>query len=211
MLPLVPGEDRRLDPDSDARAPRLAVLASGGGSNLQALIDAHARGDLSCPVALVISNKASAGALERARRHDLAAAHVSRRTHDDPHAAILGLLADHEIGVVVLAGWLKLVPPSLLEAFPDRVVNIHPGPLPRFGGKGMYGIHVHRAVLGAGVSHSGPTVHLVDARYDEGPTLAHVEVPVEPGDTPETLQQRVLRAEHDLFWRVIEARFGAGV
>lgn len=207
ILPAVP------DPDAHARdraAPRLGVLASGGGSNLQALIDAHARGDLSCPVALVISNKASAGALERARRHGIPAVHISGRTHGDPHAAILEQLRAHDVDVVVLAGWLKLVPPTLLAAFPDRVVNIHPGPLPEFGGKGMYGMHVHRAVLAAGVERSGPTVHLVDARYDEGPTLAHVEVPVEPSDTPETLQQRVLRAEHALFWRVLEDRFGRG-
>ena len=95
----------------------------------------------------------------------------------------------------------------VLSAFPDRVVNIHPGPLPRFGGPGMYGPHVHRAVLDAGVPASGPTVHLVSARYDEGPVLAHRPVPVLPDDTPKTLAERVLTAEHDLYWRAIRDRF----
>ena len=185
------------------------MLASGGGTNLQALIDAHERGDLPAPIVLVISNRASAGALERARRHAIATAHVGRKRYPDPSARILELLAEHRVDVVVLAGWLKLIDPRLLAAYPARVINIHPGPLPRFGGKGMYGTRVHEAVLEAGVSHSGPTVHLVDERYDEGPQLAHTPVPVEPGDTAQTLQERVLRAEHALFWRVIRDQFCA--
>jgi phosphoribosylglycinamide formyltransferase-1 len=188
-------------------APRLAVLASGGGSNLQALIDAHERGDLPAPIVLVISNRADAGALERAARHGIPAVHVDWRREVDPQARILELLREHQVDVVVLAGWLRLVDPRVLAAYPGRVVNIHPGPLPRFGGRGMYGLHVHEAVLAAGCDRSGPTVHLVDEHYDEGPILAHVEVPVEAGDTPETLQQRVLRAEHALFWTVIRDHF----
>lgn len=186
--------------------PRLAVLASGGGSNLQALIDAHERGDLPAPVVLVISDRAHAGALERARRHGIPAEHVGRK-QPDAEGRIVELLREHRVDVVVLAGWLALVGPQLLAAFPDRVINIHPGPLPRFGGKGMYGRHVHEAVLAAGVSDSGPTVHLVNERYDEGPILAHVPVPIEAGDTPELLAQRVLREEHALLWRVIRDRF----
>jgi phosphoribosylglycinamide formyltransferase 1 len=199
----------RITSTVDSRAqPRLAVFASGGGSNLQALIDAHARGELPAPIALVLSNRASAGALERAREHGIAAAHVGRE-HDDPEGRMLALLREHEIDVVVLAGWLALIGPRLLAAYPDRIVNIHPGPLPRFGGKGMYGQHVHAAVLAAGVERSGPTVHLVDEHYDQGPILAHVEVPVEAGDTPQTLAARVLREEHNLLWRVIRDRFCA--
>jgi phosphoribosylglycinamide formyltransferase-1 len=189
--------------------PRLAVLASGGGSNLQALIDAHARGDLPAPIVLVISDRANAGALDRARRHGIPAEYVGRKHVANPEARMLELLREHAVDVVVLAGWLSLVGPRLLEAFRDRVINIHPGPLPRFGGKGMYGRHVHAAVLAAGVTHSGPTVHLVNERYDEGPILAHVEVPVEAGDTPESLAERVLREEHALFWRVIRDQFCA--
>jgi phosphoribosylglycinamide formyltransferase-1 len=183
------------------------VLASGGGSNLQALIDAHERGDLPAPIVLVISNHADAGALERAARHGVAAVHVPWRDHADPNARILELLREHQVDVVVLAGWLRLVDPRVLAAYPNRVINIHPAPLPRFGGRGMYGLHVHEAVLAAGVARSGPTVHLVDEHYDQGPILAHVEVPVEPGDDPETLQQRVLRAEHALYWKVLRDHF----
>lgn len=193
--------------DDEPTAPRLAVLASGGGSNLQALIDAHARGDLPAPVVLVISNRADAGALERAARHGIAAAHVDFRREADPNAKILESLREHEVDVVVLAGWLRLIDPRVLAAYPERVVNIHPAPLPRFGGRGMYGLHVHEAVLAAGVARSGPTVHLVDEHYDRGPILAHVDVPVEPGDTPESLQARVLRAEHALYWKVLRDRF----
>jgi phosphoribosylglycinamide formyltransferase 1 len=197
----------RITPTVDPRAqPRLAVFASGGGSNLQALIDAHARGDLPAPVALVIANRASAGALERARRHAIPAVHVGR-DHADPEGRMLELLREHRVDVVVLAGWLALIGPRLLAAYPERIVNIHPGPLPRFGGQGMYGQHVHAAVLAAGVACSGPTVHLVDEHYDQGPILAHVEVPVVAGDTPQTLAARVLREEHDLLWRVIRDRF----
>lgn len=191
----------------EARAqPRLAVLASGGGSNLQALIDAHARGDLPAPIVLVISNRRGSGALERARRHGIPAEHVGRE-QADPEGRMLALLREHGVDVVVLAGWLSLVGPRLLAEFPERVVNIHPGPLPRFGGKGMFGRHVHEAVLAAEVESSGPTVHLVNERYDEGPVLAHVEVPIEAGDTPELLAARVLREEHDLLWRVLRDRF----
>ncbi len=188
---------------------RLAVLASGGGSNLQALIDAHARADLPCPIALVISNHADAGALTRARANGIPAHHVSRKTDADPSVRMLELLHEHRVDVVVLAGWLALIEAPVIAAYPGRIINIHPAPLPRFGGKGMYGLHVHRAVLESGVASTGPTVHLVDERYDEGPALAHVAVGVEPGDTPQTLQHRVLRAEHDLLWRVIRDHFGA--
>jgi len=188
-------------------APQFGVLASGGGSNLQALIDAHARGDLPAPIVLVISNRADAGALERAARHGIAAVHVDFRREADPNGRILELLKEHAVDVVVLAGWLRLVDPRVLAAYPNRVVNIHPAPLPRFGGRGMYGLHVHEAVLQAGVACSGPTVHLVDEHYDRGPILAHVEVPVEPGDSPETLQERVLRAEHALYWKVLRDHF----
>lgn len=194
-----------------ARIPepaRLAVLASGGGSNLQALIDAHACGDLPCPIVVVISNHADAGALARARTHGIPAHHVSRKTDADPSARMLELLCEHRVDVVVLAGWLSLIEPSLIAAYPERIVNIHPAPLPRFGGKGMYGLHVHRAVLASGVAQTGPTVHLVDEHYDQGPVLAHADVEVEPGDTPEALQDRVQRAEHRLFWRVLRDHFG---
>lgn len=187
--------------DSQALAV-LGVLASGGGSNLQAIIDAIERGDLPARIGVVISNRSSAGALDRARRHGIAARHVSSKSHPDEPEALRETLAEAGVDLVVLAGYLKLVPKAVLEAFP-RILNIHPAPLPRFGGRGMYGQRVHQAVLDAGVSHSGPTIHWVNAAYDEGAPLEHRPVPVEPADTWESLAARVLAAEHEAYWRVI--------
>ncbi|MCX4242332.1 phosphoribosylglycinamide formyltransferase [Paraliomyxa miuraensis] len=187
--------------------PRLGVLVSGRGSNLRALVDAYSRGVLPAPVAVVVSNRADAGALEYARDKGIPTAVVSRKTHEDPGAALLACLYEHEVDVVVLAGYLAKLDPRVVLAYTDRAINIHPAPLPRFGGKGMYGEHVHRAVLQAGVPLSGPTVHRVSNEYDEGEILAHQPVPVLPGDDPHTLAARVLKAEHDLLWRVIRNRF----
>lgn len=189
---------------------RLGVLASGRGSNLAALLAAHARGDLTPSVVLVASNNSGAGALHMAREHRIAALHISSRTHPDPGGALLAAFSDHGVDVVVLAGYLRRVDPRVVAAYEGRTVNIHPAPLPRFGGPGMYGPAVHAAVLAAGVDSSGPTVHRVSDGYDEGEILAHRPVPVQPGDTPESLAARVLVAEHDLYWRVIEDLFGAG-
>jgi phosphoribosylglycinamide formyltransferase-1 len=187
--------------------PRLGVLASGRGSNLQALLDAYSRGDLPAPVVVVVSNNSGAGALELARARGVATAHVSSKTHDDPGAALLACLYLHEVDLVVLAGYGKRLDPRVVLAYTGRCINIHPAPLPRFGGPGMYGEHVHRAVLEAGVPLSGPTVHRVTDEYDAGEVLAHQPVPVLPGDDPASLAARVLRAEHELLWRVIRDFF----
>lgn len=175
---------------------RIAVLASGGGSNLQALLDDL--GDDAAPgrVALVVSNRAAAGALERARRGGLDVL-VLREDGQDADTLLAGL-ADHDIGLIVLAGWLRHLPGDVVAAFRGRVLNIHPALLPQFGGPGMYGRRVHRAVLDSGARLSGPTVHLVDEQYDHGTIVAQWPVPVHTGDTPETLAARVLEAEHRL-------------
>jgi phosphoribosylglycinamide formyltransferase-1 len=199
---LAPG--RELAPGT---ALRLAVLASGRGSNLVAIQDAIDRGDLRARVVLVVSNNSAAGALAFAASRGIATAHVSTRTHADPGAALLELLATHATDVVVLAGYMKLLDPRVVAAYRGRAVNIHPGPLPRFGGPGMFGEHVHAAVLASGVTASGPTVHLVSEHYDEGDIVAHTPVPVVPGDTPASLAARVLVAEHALYWRAIADRF----
>ena len=185
---------------------RVAVLASGGGTNLQALLDA-CTGEAPARVVLVASNKRDAGALARAR-----AAGVPAGVIDDPRdgAALTALLRGARTDLVVLAGYLKLVPPETVSAFEGRIINIHPALLPAFGGTGMYGRRVHEAVLASGASRSGASVHLVTAEYDRGPVVAQREVPVLPGDTAETLADRVLTIEHELLPAVVLAAAKAG-
>ena len=190
---------------------RVALLASGGGSNLQALIDyLAALGDgRAVDIVLVASNRREAGAHVRARAAGIPVATIAS-PRDDSGEALLPLLQHHAIDIVVLAGYLQLIPPDVTQAFARRMVNVHPGPLPQFGGAGMYGRHVHRAVLAAGAMHSGPTVHFVDDQYDHGASIAHWPVPVLPGDDEHTLAERVLRAEHLLLPRAVQASAAAG-
>ncbi len=185
---------------------RVAVLASGGGTNLQALLDA-CRGNAPARVVLVASNRADAGALERAR-----VAGIETAVIEDPTdaTAIIGLLRQHDVDLVVLAGYLKLVPEDVVNEFESRMINIHPALLPAFGGSGMYGMRVHRAVLASGATLSGATVHLVSAEYDRGPIVAQWPVPVAPGDTEESLQKRVLAVEHQLLPAVVLAAARSG-
>ena len=183
---------------------RMAVLASGGGSNLQAILEhldtiGAAR---AADVVLVASNRPDAGALERARARDIATA-VIERPADGP--ALRALLESHDVSLVVLAGYLKLVPPEVTRHWRGRIVNIHPALLPKFGGPGMYGRRVHEAVIAAGESESGATVHQVDDAYDRGAIIAQARVPVEPGDTPDSLGARVLMAEHRLYPSTLHA------
>lgn len=177
---------------------RVAVLASGGGSNLRALLDA-CRPDAPAEIVLVLTN-GEVGATAHAREAGIPAALIEDPA-DGP--AMLAPLAAHDVQLVVLAGYLKLVPPDVVAAYAGRMVNVHPALLPSFGGKGMYGLHVHRAVLAAGCTVTGCTVHLVTAEYDRGPILAQWPVPVRPGDTAASLRERVLAVEHQLLPRVV--------
>lgn len=186
--------------------PDIAVLCSGGGSNLQALIDRIDRGDLRARIAWTVSNNGDSGALERARMAGIPAHHVSARTEGSDEAVarrLLGLVEAHDVRLLVLAGYMKPLAGELLERLPGRVVNIHPSLLPAFGGPGMYGRRIHEAVLRRGAKYTGVTVHQVTERYDEGPILAQRVVAVRPGDTTDSLAARVLRVEHDLLWRVV--------
>ena len=176
---------------------RVAVLVSGGGTNLQALLDALRESPLA-RVARVISNRPEAGALDRARRAGVPATVL--RDPDDA-AELLAALGDAQL--VVLAGYLKLVPAAVVSRFRGRMINIHPALLPDFGGPGMYGQRVHRAVLASGATESGATVHLVDEEFDRGEVIGQEKVPVIPTDTPESLAVRVLEAEHRLLTRVV--------
>jgi phosphoribosylglycinamide formyltransferase 1 len=190
-------------PMSVTAPARIAVLASGGGSNLQAILShfsTHERENVA-RVTVVVSNREGAGALERGRKAGIPS--IAIRTDDDGRS-LLNTLEAHKVDVIVLAGYLKLVPQSVLARYPYRVMNIHPGPLPRFGGAGMYGMRVHEAVLAAGLTETAVTVHLVDEVYDRGPTIIRWPVPVLDGDTGESLAQRVLQVEHVVYPLAIE-------
>jgi phosphoribosylglycinamide formyltransferase 1 len=182
---------------------RIAVLVSGGGTNLQALLDHFdALGAAACgEVVLVASNRPGAGALERARAANVDAIVFDARSEDD----LARILTSRDIHMIVLAGYLRLVPPGVISRFHGRIVNVHPGPLPGFGGPGMYGRRVHEAVLAGGLRESAVTVHLVTDHYDEGRQLATWPVPVLETDTPDTLAARVLRVEHIVFPRIVDA------
>jgi phosphoribosylglycinamide formyltransferase 1 len=185
---------------------RIAVAVSGRGSNLEALL--RALGPAApAAVVLVLSNRADAGALARATAHGVPA-EVLR--HSDDAAEWLRHLDRHRVDLLVLAGYLKLVPVGVIARYRGRVLNIHPALLPRFGGKGMYGRRVHEAVLASGAAESGATVHLVDEVYDRGAVLAQARVPVLPGDDPDRLAARVLEAEHRLLPAVVLAAAAAG-
>lgn len=185
---------------------KIAVCVSGGGSNLLALLESL-RNFGGAKVVLVLSNRASAGGLGHAKAFGVSAV-VFRNPADD--AEWLEALRQYHVDLIVLAGYLKLVPPAVIAAYRDRVINIHPALLPSFGGPGMYGLRVHQAVLASGAKVSGCTVHLVDEEYDRGPILAQSRVPVLPGDTAETLAARVLEAEHRLLPAVVRAAAEAG-
>lgn len=183
----------------------IAVFASGGGTNLQALID-HFEGSRVAEIALVVSDRGSSGALDRARDAGIPTHQIQVRTR--PIAAVtadlLDALRSAHADLVALAGFTQLVPPDVVRRYAYRILNVHPALLPAFGGKGMYGKRVHEAVLEAGCRITGPTVHFVNERYDEGRILAQWPVPVLEEDTPETLARRVLRVEHALYPAAVE-------
>ncbi|HUG41525.1 MAG TPA: phosphoribosylglycinamide formyltransferase [Longimicrobiales bacterium] len=185
---------------------RVAVFASGGGTNLQALLDHFHGGRRGAAVALVVSDRADAGALERAARAGVPGrvVPVAGRPAAVLAAETLDALDGAATELVALAGYTRLVPEDVVRRFAGRIVNVHPALLPAFGGKGMYGARVHRAVLAAGCAVTGPTVHLVNERYDEGRILAQWPVPVLEGDSPASLAARVLRAEHALYPATVE-------
>lgn len=184
---------------------RVAVCVSGRGSNLEALTDALRDSPLAA-IVLVLADR-PAEALDRAAARGVAAVRLA-----DPSDAgeWLRLLEEHAVDLVVLAGYLRLIPAPVIAAYRDRILNVHPSLLPRHGGRGMYGRRVHEAVLAAGDTESGATVHLVDEVYDRGRPLAQARVPVLPGDTPDRLAARVLVEEHRLLPRVVLAAAAAG-
>lgn len=185
----------------------IGFLASGRGSNMQSVIDACCSGRLHARPCVVISNNSRAGAIDRAKHAHVPYRHLSSVTHPDPSHldyAIRDILVQHQTNLVVLAGYMKKLGPQTLSQFAGQIVNIHPALLPSFGGAGMYGPRVHRAVLASGATESGATVHLVNAEYDQGPILAQRRVPVLPDDSPESLARRVMEQEHMLLVETLE-------
>ena len=174
----------------------IAVLVSGGGTNLQAILDAEARGENPHgKVTLVVASKPGVYALERAAAAGVESAVVRRKNYADSEAfdaALVRVLQEHSIDVVVLAGFLSVLGPSVIEAYRDRILNVHPSLIPSFCGPGFYGLRVHEAALARGVKVTGATVHLVNEECDGGPILLQKAVDILPGDTPETLQKRVM-------------------
>lgn len=181
----------------------IAIFASGSGTNAEAIME-HFAASTTARVALLLSNRADAFALKRAERFDVPTAVFSREEFRDPQGPVARLLTEHQIGFIVLAGFLWLVPNYLTANYAGRIVNIHPALLPKFGGKGMYGHHVHEAVLAAGETQSGITIHLVNERYDSGDILFQATVPVSPEDTPDSLAAKIHTLEHRHFPTVIE-------
>jgi len=185
-----------------------AVFASGGGSNFQALLDRKRAGDLHVEFVLVVGNNSTAGAFERARREGIPVLHIAAgrfATEQEYAERLLDELTARKTELIVLAGYMKMLPAGVVQAYRNRILNIHPGLLPGFGGKGMYGSHVHEAVLDYGAKLTGVTVHFVDEQYDHGPVILQEPVKVQDDDTPDTLAARVLTVEHASYWKAVEA------
>ena len=175
---------------------RIAVLVSGGGTNLQAIIDKIASGEIhNTEIAVVISNNRKAYALERAKNNNIPAECISPKSFEDReefHRALLAAVDSYNVDLIVLAGFLVAIPEIMVKAYTNRIINIHPSLIPSFCGKGHYGLHVHEAALGRGVKVTGATVHFVDDGTDTGPIILQKPVMIEQNDTPETLQKRVM-------------------
>lgn len=181
---------------------QLAIFASGSGSNFQAIVEATESGVLDCRIAVCVSNKSNAGVLDRARRHHIPTLVLNPSDfaeETDYVSSLLARLEEHDVDFIALAGYMRMIPVAVVQRYAGRMLNIHPALLPAYGGKGMYGIRVHQAVLADGAATSGATVHLVDDEYDTGPIVLQETVPVFPSDTPEQLAARVLKVEHRVY------------
>ena len=184
----------------------IAVFASHGGSDLQAIIDGCKNNKIDARVAAVISNNGDSLALQRARDEEIPAYHLSAKKFGSEEILaekILSVLSEYNVDMIFLAGYMRMLHASVLEKYDNRIFNIHPALLPKFGGKGMYGINVHNAVIEAGETETGVTIHRVNAEYDSGEIVAQTKVPVMENDTPETLAARVLEREHEFLVEVI--------
>ncbi|PUZ26818.1 formyltetrahydrofolate-dependent phosphoribosylglycinamide formyltransferase [Chitinophaga costaii] len=181
---------------------QIAIFASGAGSNAQQLID-HFRGSSLATISLIVCNKPGAGVLDIAAREGIPTLLLNRQTFFETDTYVQAL-QDHHIDLIVLAGFLWKVPPNLVQAFPQRIVNIHPALLPKYGGKGMYGHFVHEAVIAAGETESGITIHFVNERYDEGTPILQERCNITPTDTPASLARKIQSLEHRWYPTIVE-------
>ncbi len=185
----------------------IAVFASGRGSNFEALQRAIVEQNISASIVVVISNNSSSGVLTLAQSFGIPALHISQRQYSDTklfRQKVLDTLSAFNVNFIVLAGYMKMLDAEIIRTFPDKIINIHPALLPKFGGEGMYGMNVHRAVIDAHEKESGATVHYVNEAYDEGRIIAQQRVDVSQNETPESLAAKVLAVEHQLLPRVIK-------
>lgn len=185
---------------------RICVFASGRGSNLQAIIESVERGNLDCQIVFVLSNNSDSGALEIARSKNIPAIHLSEKKFHKSNFedSLMDLLDRYRPDLIVLAGYMKLVPLSVIRKYENRIINIHPALLPKFGGKGMYGMNVHNAVFYSGEKVSGVTVHLVNENYDEGKVIYQETIDISDCRTPEQIADKVLKLEHKVYPEVIQ-------
>ncbi len=184
----------------------IAVFASHGGTDMQAIVDGCKQGKINADVKVLICNNPDAYVVQRAKNEDIPYYIVNAKTCDGEEGVsdkILSLMQEYAIDMIFLAGYMRKMPVPVLEKFENRIFNIHPALLPKYGGKGMYGIHVHEAVIAAGEKESGVTIHRVNAQYDSGEIVRQATVPVMEGDTPDTLAARVLEREHAFLVEVI--------
>ncbi len=184
----------------------IAVFASHGGSDLQAIIDGCKSNKINASVVCVISNNGDSMALKRAENENIPAYHMSAKKYGDEEtlaSEMLKVLSSHSVDMIFLAGYMRMLHISVLQKYNNRIFNIHPALLPKFGGKGMFGMNVHNAVIAAGEKETGVTIHRVSAEYDSGEIVAQTSVPVEEGDTAEILAARVLAREHTFLVEVI--------
>lgn len=204
MQPVMP----RMETDKGKKI-QLAIFASGSGSNAEEIIVQSFRIDSPYTVKLVLGNNSGAMVFTRALMYNVPTLHISAKTHPDPDEfarTMLAALQNQGIDMIVLAGYMKKVPVPVIEAYKNRIINTHPALLPKHGGKGMYGLNVHRAVLEAGERETGVSVHLVDEQYDTGAVIAREKVAVVPGESPEELAERVKKVEHRLLPETIRQK-----
>jgi phosphoribosylglycinamide formyltransferase-1 len=184
------------------------VFASGNGTNFRSIIEHKRKGQIESDVELLITNNSTCGAAEIARAEGIEVVHISRKVFPDLSSLdysnlFISALKKYDIDLIVLAGYMKMLPEEVVKKYSNRIINIHPALLPNYGGKGMYGLNVHKAVIESGDKETGATVHFVNESYDEGKIIYQEKIPVNENDTPESLMEKVREAEHRIFPKVI--------